>query len=100
MRPAARVVALLSIVLAAPVLAAGEAPRSEKADRPPLFGGMGRHHREVTTGSKQAQRYFDQALTWTFAFNHDEAIRSYREAARLDEKLAMAWWGVALASGP
>jgi len=104
MRMPASVVAVVSIVLslapagAAP--AAEKAAGAEKADRPPIFSGMGKHHREVTTTSKPAQRYFDQALTWTFAFNHDEAIRSYREAARLDEKLAMAWWGIALANGP
>jgi len=69
-------------------------------DSPPLFEGMGPHRRAVTTSSADAQRYFDQALTWTFAFNHDEAIRSYQEAARLDPSCAMAWWGIALCNGP
>ena len=67
---------------------------------PPLFEGMGPHRRPVSTSNPQAQKYFDQALTWTFAFNHDEAIRSYNEVARLDPKCAMAWWGVALCNGP
>jgi tetratricopeptide (TPR) repeat protein len=35
-----------------------------------------------------------------YAFNHDEATRAFREAARLDPGCAMAWWGVALAAGP
>src|SRR5262249_15033305 len=35
-----------------------------------------------------------------YAFNHDEAARSFRRAAELDPTLAMAWWGVALALGP
>jgi tetratricopeptide (TPR) repeat protein len=48
----------------------------------------------------EAQRWFNEALVWTFAFNHDEAIRSYREAARLDPECAMAWWGIALCNGP
>ncbi len=70
-------------------------------DRPAqLFDGMGKHHRPISTASPQAQRYFDQGLVWTFAFNHDEAIRSYTEAARLDPDCAMAWWGVALCRGP
>lgn len=67
---------------------------------PQLFEGMGGHHRTVTTSSAMAQRYFDQGLIWAFAFNHDEAIRSFKEAARLDPQCAMAWWGVALCNGP
>lgn len=68
--------------------------------KPQLFDGMGDHSRIVTTSSPQAQAYFNQALVWTFAFNHDEAIRSFREGARLDPDCAMCWWGIALASGP
>jgi hypothetical protein len=66
----------------------------------PLFAELGHYHHAVTTRSQQAQRYFDQGLTLTYAFNHPEAIRSYSEAARLDPTCAMAWWGVALAYGP
>jgi tetratricopeptide (TPR) repeat protein len=66
----------------------------------PLFDDLGDYHRPITTQSKQAQRYFDQGLTLTYAFNHAEAIRSYTEAARLDPQSAMAWWGVALSYGP
>ncbi len=65
-----------------------------------LFDGMGNHHRAVTTTSRLAQRYFDQGLTWAYAFNHDEAIRSFSEAARIDPGLAMAHWGVAFCHGP
>jgi tetratricopeptide (TPR) repeat protein len=66
----------------------------------PIFDGMGRSHRKVTTVSAQAQRYFDQGLVFTQSFNHDEAIRSFAEAVRLDSSCAMAYWGVALANGP
>lgn len=66
----------------------------------PLFKGLGDHRRTVTTSSPQAQKYFDQGLIWTYAFNHDEAIRAYTEAARLDPNCAMAWWGIAYANGP
>ncbi len=68
--------------------------------KPQLFEGMGNHRRTVTTSDPQAQDFFNQALVWTFAFNHDEAIRSFHEAARLDPDCAMCWWGIALASGP
>lgn len=67
---------------------------------PPLFEGMGTHGRRVGTSDRMAQRYFDQGLVWMYAFNHDEAIRSFKEAARRDPDLAMAWWGVALCNGP
>jgi tetratricopeptide (TPR) repeat protein len=66
----------------------------------PLFTDLGDYHHPVTTESKQAQRYFDQGLILTYAFNHPEAIRSYAEAARLDPRCAMAWWGIALCHGP
>jgi len=65
-----------------------------------LFEGMGPHRRPITTKSAEAQRYFDRALTWMYAFNHDEAIRSFKRAAELDDDCAMAWWGVAACEGP
>src|SRR5688500_20207973 len=42
----------------------------------------------------------NQGLTLSYAFNHAEAGRADREAARLDPNLAMAFWGEALALGP
>ncbi len=66
----------------------------------PLFDGLGAHTRTVSTRSPQAQRYFDQGMAFLYAFNHDEAIRSFARAARLDPDCAMAHWGVALANGP
>lgn len=69
-------------------------------DPPPLYEGLGTHGRKVTTTSPDAQKYFDQGLAFMNAFNHDEAIRSFREATRLDPECAMAWWGIAIANGP
>jgi len=66
----------------------------------PLFEDLGGYHHEVTTKSPAAQRYFDQGLRLVYAFNHDEAERAFREAARLDPTCAMAWWGVAFTLGP
>src|SRR5262245_9421990 len=65
-----------------------------------LLDGLGDHHRPITTGSPEAQRYFDQGLALVYAFNHEAAERSFREAARLDPGCASCWWGVALALGP
>jgi tetratricopeptide (TPR) repeat protein len=66
----------------------------------PLFAGLGKHTRKITTTSPQAQRYFDQGLAFVYGFNHDEAIRSFAQAAEIDPQCAMAHWGVALANGP
>jgi len=65
-----------------------------------LFEGLGTHTRKITTHSPEAQRYFDQGVAFLFGFNHDEAIRSFRQAATLDTSCAMAWWGVSIANGP
>jgi tetratricopeptide (TPR) repeat protein len=73
---------------------------SESSPRARLFEKMGGHRRSVTTASAEAQRFFDQGLTWAYAFNHDEAIVSFTRAAELDPRCAMAWWGVALCHGP
>lgn len=72
---------------------------SERGETP-LFAGLGDHHHEITTESPLAQEYFDQGLRLVYGFNHDEAIRSFQEAIRLDPECAMCYWGVALANGP
>ena len=73
-----------------------------KRDKPgaPLFAGYGDHHHPITTTNATTQAYFDQGVRMLFAFNHPEAIRSFREGARLDPHCAMCWWGVAFALGP
>ncbi|MDC0748138.1 hypothetical protein [Polyangium mundeleinium] len=68
--------------------------------RAPLLEGMGSLHRPITTGVPAAQRYFNQGLTLAYAFNHAEAERSFLEAARLDPRCAMCFWGAALVLGP
>jgi tetratricopeptide (TPR) repeat protein len=72
----------------------------QEGGREPLLEGLGPHRRVVTTPSPEAQRYFDQGLALLYAFNHDEAARSFRQAAEIDPGCAMAWWGVAMAHGP
>jgi len=65
-----------------------------------LVIGLGDLHHPVSTKNPQAQQFFDQGLRFIYAFNHDEAARSFQHAAELDPKLAMAYWGVAEAVGP
>ena len=61
---------------------------------------LGSWTRQVTTRSAVAQTWFTRGLLWTYAFNHEEAINSFRRAAELDPKLAMAYWGIAESIGP
>jgi tetratricopeptide (TPR) repeat protein len=95
---------LFTFTLCCAALAA--TPSSAQTTRPidqrqaPLLDGLGSHHFPITTNSKEAQRYFDQGLVLAYAFNHKEAERAFREAARLDPNSAMAWWGVGLVLGP
>ena len=65
-----------------------------------LVTGLGDLHHPVSTHNPQAQQFFDQGLRYIYAFNHDEAARSFQKAAELDPKLAMAYWGIAEAVGP
>jgi tetratricopeptide (TPR) repeat protein len=95
---------LLAIILALSVPAfAQEHPEHAapaKAKSATLITGYGKWHHPVSTKSAQAQAFFDQGLRLIYAFNHDEAARSFQRAAELDPKLAMAYWGIAEAVGP
>ncbi len=78
-----------------------QAAVAEKPEPPvPLMKDLGRLHHPITTSSKQAQQYFDQGLRLAYAFNHEEAHKSFQEAARLDPNCAMCYWGMALVLGP
>jgi tetratricopeptide (TPR) repeat protein len=70
-------------------------PDADVCSRP----GFGNVHHAVKTSSPDAQRAFDQGLALDYGFNHGQAIRCFRRASQLDPKMAMAYWGVALASG-
>jgi tetratricopeptide (TPR) repeat protein len=66
----------------------------------PRLQNLGDHVFPVTTKSEQAQQFINQGLNLTYGFNHQEAGRAFREAARLDPDCAMAYWGQALVLGP
>jgi len=61
---------------------------------------LGPWSRKVSTSSATTQRWFDRGLNWTYAYNHEEAVACFRKALKADPHCAMAWWGVAYASGP
>ena len=75
-----------------------EDPRLAPGQLAPVLSGLGDHHHEITTSSERAQLFFDQGLKLTYGFNHKEALRSFKEAARLDPDCAMAYWGLAVAN--
>ena len=79
--------------------AAKAAPSTTGALAPEL-AGLGDLHMPVTTAEPRAQRFFNQGIRLLYAFNHEEARRAFREAARLDPTLAMAFWGQALTLAP
>jgi len=100
----ARMLTLFALVLAlsAPAFAQEhpEHAAPAKAKSATLMTGYGNWHHPVSTKNAQAQAFFDQGLRQIYAFNHDEAMRSFQRAAELDPRLAMAYWGVAEAVGP
>jgi tetratricopeptide (TPR) repeat protein len=96
-----RLTVLLALVVAlcTPGLAQ-EQEVSAKNKEATLMAGLGDWRHPVSTKNAQAQAFFDQGLRLIYAFNHDEAQRSFQRAAELDPQLAMAYWGIAEAVGP
>ena len=95
------VVATMALVLsAASACAQHQHDSKTRSGSAPLLEGLGPVRHPVSTKNATAQKYFDQGLRLSYAFNHEEAGRSFREAARLDSSCAMAWWGAALVLGP
>ena len=88
---------LLSAAAAIALTASGALAHDQPAT---LMEGLGDHHHTIATSQKDAQRFFDQGLALTFAFNHAEAIRAYQRAAELDPASPMPLWGIAYALGP
>src|SRR5882757_5458166 len=96
-------VPLAAFLLSSPLLAQMQMTHDHEArdTRPvPLVHGLGNSSHTIRTTTPEAQRYFNQGLDYIWAFNHDEARRSFQKAADLDPTSAMPLWGVALAVGP
>ena len=90
-----RILTQLALVLAltVPSFAQEHAahPAPAKAKSTTLMAGYGDWHHPVSTRNAEAQAFFDQGLRLIYAFNHDEAARSFQRASELDPKLAMAY---------
>ena len=90
----------LLLVLLCGIAVAQQHPAHNQSQPATLMSGLGDLHHPVSTSNPEAQKFFDQGLRLIFAFNHDEAARSFGHAAELDPKLAIAHWGIAEAVGP
>ncbi|MFN0128391.1 MAG: peroxiredoxin family protein [Verrucomicrobiales bacterium] len=83
---------------------AGHSVAGEAFDEGPrqaavLLPGVAGHCQfPVTTGSEEAQRFFDQGVVQLHGFWFLEAERSFRQVLRLDPECTMAWWGMAMAN--
>lgn len=64
-----------------------------------LYHGFGHYQRPISTDSPQAQQWFNQGMQLLYGFNHDEAIRTFQQAALYDPASPMPWWGIAYAHG-
>lgn len=93
-----RVIRCAAALVVVAAVSGESAPAS--AAEPRRFEGLGSHHRQISTQSEEAQRFFDQGLAFLYSFNHDEALRSLKHAASLDPQCAAIDWATALANGP
>jgi hypothetical protein len=62
--------------------------------------GWGKHHWKIKTNSDSALYYFNQGISFYYAFHIIESLASFKKARTLDQNAYMAWWGEALAYGP
>lgn len=74
-------------------------PKTATGPLSPKLEGLGNYSFAVTTSNSESQYFFDQGFRLIVAFNHSEAMRSFKEAVRLDPDNAMAYWGWAMTLG-
>jgi tetratricopeptide (TPR) repeat protein len=75
-------------------------PKPALGEAPVLYKDLGALGLRIGTKDANVQAWFDQGLRLSFAFNHAEAQRAFREAQKLDPQCAMCFWGEALVLGP
>ncbi len=76
----------------------GEAFNEGPRQKAYLMGGTGNVEFPVTTKNEEVQKFINQGVGQLHGFWTLEAERSFRHAASLDPKCAMAYWGAALAN--
>ncbi|WP_310475064.1 hypothetical protein [Sandarakinorhabdus sp.] len=89
----------LAAALAANMCGQGEGTGAATKASIVLVPGLTPAHMAVSD-VQGAQAFFDQGFGQLWGFDYDEALKSFREAKRLDPDCAMCSWGEALALGP
>ena len=64
-----------------------------------IYEGFGNYERVISTEVAPAQEWFNQGMQLMYGFNHDEAVRSFEQAAAADPANPMPWWGIAYCLG-
>lgn len=93
--------ALLISLLLSPMIVAAQHDHgmTMKPSEVKLEKGLGNVDHKVTTSKPEAQKFFNQGLAYIYAFNHEQAVKAFERAAKIDPNMAMAYWGHALALG-
>lgn len=91
---------IITSTLAIGSLATVNLATAEETPLAVLVPGSGTYSRPISTESTQAQAFFDQGLRLAWSFYFPESIASYQQAARLDPKSPMPYFGIAHAAGP
>ena len=61
---------------------------------------LGENVKQISTPSKEAQKWFNIGLNWCYGFNHEEGVKCFQKALECDPECVMAYWGVAYGAGP
>ncbi|MDO1558501.1 hypothetical protein Q0812_03555 [Brevundimonas sp. 2R-24] len=64
-----------------------------------IVSGFGTGGFKADTDNAEAQTWFDHAMRLRWAFEHEEAVRAFQKAQRLDPNCGMCVWGEAWAMG-
>ncbi|WP_395686150.1 hypothetical protein [Caenimonas koreensis] len=68
--------------------------------RAPHLEGYGSSSIAITTRSEAARKLFNEGVLQAYAFNENEAVRTFKAALAQDPDCAMCAWGVAWQLGP
>lgn len=90
---------LCAVLAAATALLSGCQKTPQETNDALIYEGFGNYERVISTESSSAQQWFNQAMQLMYGFNHDEAIRSFEQAAAEDPENGMPWWGIAYCNG-
>ena len=79
-------------------MASETAPQAESNASTAYFD-LGTFQRPISTTNPLAQLWFDRGLVWCYGFNRSEGLSCFKKAVAADPDCAIAYWGVAYASG-